>query len=117
MDQLCSGSGLYLPRLLYNTWFTQEELSMIKQLEQLLEPTGMGQVLARDSMALKLYQVDVRIILDDSASMNAGMKNELGCSNEGPHAVSLWQSSISARQRRGIHWLPTWSADTTLADG
>lgn len=78
MDQVCSGSGLYPPRLLDETWFTQEEKGMIKQLEQLLAVTGEEKVLARDMMALKLYHIDVRIILDDSGSMNAGMMSEGG---------------------------------------
>jgi hypothetical protein len=51
---------------------------MIKQLEQLLSPTGAGDVLARDMLALKIYNIDVRIILDDSGSMNAGMMSEGG---------------------------------------
>merc|ERR1719240_824827 len=38
MDQLISGSGLYPPRLLDESWFSQEELSQVAQLEQLLAP-------------------------------------------------------------------------------
>lgn len=78
MDQLCSGSCLYPPRLLDETWFTTEEKEMIKQLERLLAPTGQAEVLSRDMMALKMYDIDVRIILDDSGSMNAGMMSDGG---------------------------------------
>lgn len=73
MDQLVSGSGLYPPRHLANEWFTDEELQMITQLEKLLAVTGHGEVMARDMMALKIYDVDIRIIVDDSGSMTWSM--------------------------------------------
>lgn len=72
MDQLCSGSGFFPPRHLANEWFSQEELDMIKTLERLLEPTGHAAELARDMMALRVFDVDVRIIADDSYSMAGG---------------------------------------------
>ena len=49
---------------------------MIAQLEQLLRSTGHASALARDMMALRIYDVDVRIIADDSGSMNCGMLRE-----------------------------------------
>merc|ERR1719183_1048536 len=53
MDQLVSGSGLFPPRLLAESWFTTLELQQIQQLEHVLAPTGRAAVLARDIMALK----------------------------------------------------------------
>ena len=50
---------------------------MIAQLEQLLGSTGHAPALARDIMALRIYGVDVRIIADDSGSMNCGMLREV----------------------------------------
>lgn len=73
MDQLCSGSGFFPPRHLHDDWFTEEERGMIARLQGLLAPTGHAAALARDMMALRLYDVDVRIIADDSGSMTLGM--------------------------------------------
>jgi len=73
MDQLCSGSGLFPPRLLSDEWFTPEELAMAGRLEDLFKDTGHAQMLARDVMALKIFDVDVRIIADDSGSMTWSM--------------------------------------------
>lgn len=73
MDQLCSGSGLFPPRHLDDSWFTPEELQMISSLERLLQATGHAAELARDMMALRIYDIDIRIIADDSGSMSCGM--------------------------------------------
>jgi len=73
MDQLCSGSNLFPPRHLHDDWFAEEELQMIAKLEQLLQPTGHAAFLARDMMALRMYDVDIRIIADDSGSMASAM--------------------------------------------
>merc|ERR1719181_1055937 len=73
MDQLCSGSGLFPPRLLNDEWFTDEELAMVGRLEVLFKDTGHAQMLSRDVMALKIFDVDVRIIADDSGSMSWSM--------------------------------------------
>eukprot|EP00928_Gymnodinium_smaydae_P074145 TRINITY_DN57210_c0_g1_i1.p1 TRINITY_DN57210_c0_g1~~TRINITY_DN57210_c0_g1_i1.p1 ORF type:complete len:561 (-),score=43.41 TRINITY_DN57210_c0_g1_i1:210-1676(-) len=73
MDQMCSGSGFFPPRLLHDDWFSQLELEMISKLERLLQGTGHAALLARDMMALRIYDVDIRIIADDSSSMGAGM--------------------------------------------
>jgi len=73
MDQLVSGSGLYPPRHLTDDWFTKEELGRIQTLETQLASTNHAQVLARDMMALRIYEVDISIILDDSGSMSLSM--------------------------------------------
>lgn len=73
MDQLNSGSGLYPPRFLDDTWFTKQEKLMIQQLEVVLAETGSAAAMARDMMALRIYDIDVRIICDDSGSMNNSM--------------------------------------------
>lgn len=73
MDQLCSGSGLFPPRHLSDDWFSADELQMISQLERMLQQTGHAAALARDMMALRIFDVDVRIIADDSGSMSCGM--------------------------------------------
>lgn len=51
---------------------------MISNLEALLAPTGHEAVLARDVMALRLYDVDVRVVVDDSGSMSWGMLQSAG---------------------------------------
>ena len=73
MDQMVSGSGLYPPRLLDDTWFTEEENAMIKELELLLESTGHARSLARDILTPLLHDVNVAIVLDDSGSMTLDM--------------------------------------------
>mmetsp|Transcript_126856 Transcript_126856/g.370918 ORF Transcript_126856/g.370918 Transcript_126856/m.370918 type:complete len:565 (-) Transcript_126856:128-1822(-) len=78
MDQLCSGSNFFPPRHLDDDWFSAEELQKIHQLERLLESTGHAAMLARDMMALLIYDVDIRIIADDSGSMRSGMTGESG---------------------------------------
>eukprot|EP00438_Fugacium_kawagutii_P032527 Skav202145 [mRNA] locus=scaffold970:31859:33574:+ [translate_table: standard] len=73
MDQMISGSELYPPRLLDDTWFTPEELGKISQLEALLTGTGHAHSLARDMMTPLIYNTEVAIVLDDSGSMNLDM--------------------------------------------
>lgn len=73
MDQLVSGTGLYPPRMLNDDWFSDEELAMIHALTDLLQTTGFGGPMARDMLSLKIYDVDIRIIVDDSGSMGSNM--------------------------------------------
>jgi len=73
MDQLISGSGWFPPRHLAAEWFTPQEQQQIRRLERVLASTRCGEILARDVMALKIYNVDIRIIVDDSGSMNRSM--------------------------------------------
>ncbi|CAE8709177.1 unnamed protein product [Polarella glacialis] len=73
MDQMVSGSGLFPLRLLDDDWFTGRERSMIQQLEHVLEGTGNSHALARDMLAPVVYGIDVRIILDNSGSMQLDM--------------------------------------------
>lgn len=73
MDQMVSGSGYYPIRLLEDTWLTPEELIMVQRLEQLLEGTKHAHSLARDMLTPVVFGVDVRIILDNSGSMDADM--------------------------------------------
>merc|ERR1712176_1071179 len=73
MDQMVSGSGLYPIRLLDDSWFSQQELQMIVQLERILRDTMQAPNLARDMLAPLIYDLDVRIILDNSGSMQLDM--------------------------------------------
>jgi hypothetical protein len=73
MDQLISGSGYYPVRLLEEHWFTEREKAMVTQLESLLQCTGHGTDLAKDMLTPLMYDVDVRIILDNSGSMSLDM--------------------------------------------
>lgn len=73
MDQLVSGSGLYPPRLLDDSWFSKQEMHMIQDLERILEGTTHASTLARDMLSLPIYGIDVRIILDNSGSMSLDM--------------------------------------------
>jgi len=73
IDQLVSGSGLYPLRLLDESWFSPQEIEMTRQLENLLQNTGHAQLLSYDMLAPLVYDLDVRIILDDSGSMQLDM--------------------------------------------
>lgn len=73
MDQMVSGSGLYPPRLLADDWFTNGELHQLHKLENLLTRTKHAPELARDLMSLALYDIDVRVVVDNSASMGRNM--------------------------------------------
>lgn len=73
MDQMVSGSGFFPPRLLSDDWFTDDERVMLRCLVPLLEGTAHGAFLARDMLTPLLYDVDVRIILDNSGSMQLDM--------------------------------------------
>merc|ERR1719361_704537 len=73
MDQMVSGSGLFPPRLLDDHWFTIDEHRMISELTQVLSATGNASVLAKDMLTPLLYDVDVRIILDNSGSTRLDM--------------------------------------------
>lgn len=73
MDQMVSGSGFFPPRLLDDHWFTAEELTMVRQLQSLLSDTGNASFLSKDMMTFRLQDVDVRIILDNSGSMQLNM--------------------------------------------
>jgi len=73
MDLTVGGSALFPPRLLEDEWFTENELVTLRFLEAGLAQTGHGAGLARDILALKIYDINVHIILDDSSSMGASM--------------------------------------------
>jgi len=73
MDQMVSGSGFYPIRLLDESWLTPREVGMVQQLERLLEGTGHGHSLAMDMLTFLVYDVDVRIVLDNSGSMSLDM--------------------------------------------
>lgn len=73
MDQMVSGSGLYPPRLLEDAWFTSQECEMVTALERVLTNTGQASILARDMLTPLIYDIDVRIILDNSGSMQLDM--------------------------------------------
>mmetsp|Transcript_103738 Transcript_103738/g.302781 ORF Transcript_103738/g.302781 Transcript_103738/m.302781 type:complete len:439 (+) Transcript_103738:1-1317(+) len=73
MDQMVSGSGYYPPRLLENTWFSSAELAMIQRLQQILQGTGHAVELAHDMLTPMIFDVDVRIVLDNSGSMQLDM--------------------------------------------
>jgi hypothetical protein len=73
---MVSGSGLYPPRLLDMDWFTEEEKKMIAALETLLQGTGHARTLALDMMTPRLYDIKVKIILDNSGSMSLDMMGE-----------------------------------------
>jgi hypothetical protein len=73
MDQLVSGSGLMPLRDLGNEWLTMEEQATRDKLAVELAGTGQGYLLATDMLAPTVYDFDVRIILDDSGSMECDM--------------------------------------------
>jgi len=73
MDQMVSGSGLYPPRLLDPTWLTEAEATIVDRLGELLAGTGNPHGLAMDMLSILIYNVDVRIILDNSGSMQLDM--------------------------------------------
>eukprot|EP00927_Polykrikos_kofoidii_P048034 TRINITY_DN42273_c0_g1_i1.p1 TRINITY_DN42273_c0_g1~~TRINITY_DN42273_c0_g1_i1.p1 ORF type:complete len:546 (-),score=75.63 TRINITY_DN42273_c0_g1_i1:71-1708(-) len=73
MDQMVSGSGLYPPRLLDDSWFSTEELAKVAALEVLLERTSHARDLARDMMTPLIYGIEVKIVLDNSGSMQLDM--------------------------------------------
>ena len=73
MDQMVSGSGLYPIRLLEPAWLTAEEHTMVDQLSELLQDTCHAHTLAMDLLAYRVYDLDVRIILDNSGSMTLDM--------------------------------------------
>jgi len=73
MDQMNSGSGLFPPRMLNDTWFTPDEKRMVKELSQILVGTGRATELSLDMLTPLLYNIKVDIVLDDSGSMRADM--------------------------------------------
>eukprot|EP00933_Yihiella_yeosuensis_P062738 TRINITY_DN6571_c1_g3_i1.p1 TRINITY_DN6571_c1_g3~~TRINITY_DN6571_c1_g3_i1.p1 ORF type:complete len:506 (-),score=66.04 TRINITY_DN6571_c1_g3_i1:220-1737(-) len=73
MDQLVSGSGLYPIRLLDDSWLTDREKSMVRQLEVLLQNTCHGRSLAYDMITPLIYDIELVIVLDDSGSMSLDM--------------------------------------------
>eukprot|EP00929_Paragymnodinium_shiwhaense_P100481 TRINITY_DN6282_c0_g1_i1.p1 TRINITY_DN6282_c0_g1~~TRINITY_DN6282_c0_g1_i1.p1 ORF type:complete len:578 (+),score=82.24 TRINITY_DN6282_c0_g1_i1:68-1735(+) len=82
MDQMVSGSNFYPLRLLADSWFTDAEQAMIRSLQELLHETGHSHALARDMLAPLVYDIDVRIVLDNSGSMNLPMLGTGGTWNE-----------------------------------
>jgi len=73
MDQMCSGSGLYPVRLLDDSWLLPEEQQMVIRLEQELSQTGRAHELAWDMLTPLVYNVDVKVVLDNSGSMQLDM--------------------------------------------
>lgn len=49
---------------------------MVHQLEEILQQTGHGREIALDMLTPRLYNIDVRIILDNSGSMSLDMMGE-----------------------------------------
>jgi hypothetical protein len=86
MDQMVSGSGLYPIRMLEDTWLLPAELQMVGALEQILQYTGNAQRLARDMLTPLIYNIDVRIILDNSGSMSLDMYGDVVDSYGGGYA-------------------------------
>eukprot|EP00811_Abedinium_folium_P033208 NODE_6190_length_1696_cov_9.650733.p1 GENE.NODE_6190_length_1696_cov_9.650733~~NODE_6190_length_1696_cov_9.650733.p1 ORF type:complete len:482 (-),score=121.00 NODE_6190_length_1696_cov_9.650733:251-1633(-) len=73
MDQMISGSGLFPVRLLPSSWLLPQELHAVSQLEALLAGTGRAHDLAMDLLSLAVYDIDVRVVLDNSGSMELDM--------------------------------------------
>lgn len=75
MDQLQSGSGLFPVRLLDESeWLSEEEVRMVDDLERrVLAGTGGGRALALDMLTPVVYNINTKIILDNSGSMGLGM--------------------------------------------
>eukprot|EP00937_MAST-01D_sp_MAST-1D-sp2_P000404 g404.t1 len=75
MDQMLSGgTALFPPRLLDpEEWLTAGEREMLRRVEQLVAPAGGGTPFAMDMLAARIYDVNVKIILDNSGSMAGDM--------------------------------------------
>ena len=98
-----SGSGLFPPRLLdEDQWLTDEEKQMLGRIETLLASTGHGHNLALDMMAPRLYNIDVRIILDNSGSMSLDMMGERVNQLAGGRWIDQKCDYISVKDSRGF---------------
>jgi len=75
VDQLVSGSGLYPLRMLDETqWLTNFESQQANQIADILfDVGGLAYPMALDIISLLVYDVDVRIVLDNSGSMGQTM--------------------------------------------
>jgi len=73
MDQMTSGSGLFPIRLLDEGWLLPEEKAMVEEIERLLGSTGRARDLAWDMLTPVVYDVEVKIVLDNSGSMALDM--------------------------------------------
>lgn len=83
MDQMMSGSGLFPIRHIdEQEWLTPEEIGMVTSLEAVLQRTGHGRNLALDMLTPRIYNLNVKIILDNSGSMGLDMMGEQ--TNTGP---------------------------------
>ena len=77
MDQMTSGSGLFPIRHIdEQEWLTPEEIAMVTSLEAVLQRTGHGRNLALDMLTPRIYNLNVKIILDNSGSMGLDMMGE-----------------------------------------
>eukprot|EP00419_Tripos_fusus_P020085 CAMPEP_0172741050 /NCGR_PEP_ID=MMETSP1074-20121228/126253_1 /TAXON_ID=2916 /ORGANISM="Ceratium fusus, Strain PA161109" /LENGTH=507 /DNA_ID=CAMNT_0013571299 /DNA_START=58 /DNA_END=1578 /DNA_ORIENTATION=+ len=107
MDQMVSGGGYYPPRLLDSSWLTPREQAMVDQLEVLLHDTHHAGNLARDMLTPLLFDVDVRIVLDNSGSMSLDMLGRpltqrfAGIEAENPYDARALQATLEASLRPG----------------
>ena len=84
MDQMISGSNLYPLHLLdEQEWLTERERGILGRVTEILAPVGQhADKLAIDVMAPLIYDLDVRVILDNSGSMGWDMMgNMVGARN------------------------------------
>lgn len=101
MDQLVSGSGLFPPRLLGSSWFTSQECETISKLEQKMHGTLRSSDIARDILALSLYDMDVSIVLDNSGSMQLDMFGQQVYGQQSPEDPRLLRQLLGTRQWPG----------------
>ena len=104
-DQLVSGSGLFPPRLLGRGWLSADEEAMLRRVEALVAgPAGTDTssvLLARDLLAARLYNLDVRIVLDNSGSMS----------------LDLFGEECTARAAPTIPWIEQHARTLTIPSG
>jgi len=105
MDQMVSGSGLFPPRLLSQDWLLPHEQVMVSRLERLLQGTGRGRDLAFDMLTPLIYDVDVKVVLDNSGSMQLDMFGQMPSSYynnnfieaQGPENPGLMRGLLSSK--------------------
>ncbi|CAK9039041.1 unnamed protein product [Durusdinium trenchii] len=56
-----------------DSWFSEEEKVMVRQLEVILQGTDHAHSLARDMLTPLIYDLEIAFVLDDSGSMNLDM--------------------------------------------
>lgn len=119
MDQMVSGSGYYPPRLLDSSWLTQRERAMVEQLEVHLQDTLHAGNLARDMLTPLLFDVDVRIVLDNSGSMSLDMLGQpltqrfAGIEAENPNDRRALEATLQASLRPG--WFSSLTGAATVS--